>query len=255
MDDLPLKLMPATAEYVLSVLQDSHRQQVRFDWEADPSARLSFDTTVAQWRDACDLVDWRKLGEALNTAFEVDVRAEVWHTVLEPSGDHQVREVCELIARRASMPVVVPSGMLGARCKAAGVFLVVREHLRRAGADAREIGPSTPLAEYARRYVNVFLGPISCLAPGMLPAIDVRTPGYYGCAGVMCVSACVMVLGWIVSIPQLGTLGGLLAVGGYAGVWIMSGLPPRSVTFGQLKTFRDLAVALAEGPPSPQSSE
>ena len=57
---------PATPEFVLEVVRDSHRQQCAYDPEADPSAQLSFDTTVAQWRDACDLVGTKGLGVALD---------------------------------------------------------------------------------------------------------------------------------------------------------------------------------------------
>lgn len=52
---------PATPDYVLAVLRDMHRQQCQHDPEADPSAVLSFDTTVTEWRAACDLLGWRQL--------------------------------------------------------------------------------------------------------------------------------------------------------------------------------------------------
>ena len=64
--DRPPILMPATAEYVLDVIRDSHRQQSQIDAEADPDVDLTFETTVAEWRDACDLIGWQGLGQALD---------------------------------------------------------------------------------------------------------------------------------------------------------------------------------------------
>jgi hypothetical protein len=38
----------ATAEYVLAVLRDEHRQQCQYDSAADADASLSFDTTIQE---------------------------------------------------------------------------------------------------------------------------------------------------------------------------------------------------------------
>jgi len=60
---------PATPEYVLAVLQDMHRQQCQYDSDAEPDVVLSFETSIAEWRDACDLLEWRGLGRAHNEVF------------------------------------------------------------------------------------------------------------------------------------------------------------------------------------------
>jgi hypothetical protein len=52
---------PATAEYVLAVLRDMHRQQCQFDPEAELGISLNFESTVDDWLAACDLLSTRKL--------------------------------------------------------------------------------------------------------------------------------------------------------------------------------------------------
>lgn len=55
---------PATPDHVLAVLRDEHRQECQFDPEVDPQALLSFESTVAEWREACDLLGWRQFAFA-----------------------------------------------------------------------------------------------------------------------------------------------------------------------------------------------
>jgi hypothetical protein len=77
-DHYPTIDEPATSEYVLSVLQDEHRQQCHYDDMADHDAKLSFETTVAEWREACDLVDSPELGRAYNQMWGINSSDQVW---------------------------------------------------------------------------------------------------------------------------------------------------------------------------------
>src|SRR5579859_3193668 len=157
----PPRYEPATPDYVLAVLRDQHRQQCHYDCVADPDAILTFETTVADWVLACDLVGWRELGRALNQEWGIDYPDATWHTVLKPAKERRLRDVCTLIAERARRPRIRPTQFLGRPCTAAGVFLTVRSILAEAGATADQIAPSTPLAEYTRRHPLIFLLNIS----------------------------------------------------------------------------------------------
>jgi hypothetical protein len=111
---------PATPEFALAVLKDMHRQQCQYESEADPSAVLSFNTTVAEWRDACDLVRWRELGRAYNHLFGMSCSDDEWHAVLEPAGQRRLADVCRLVATRAVRPSIRPTRLLGRKCAPAG---------------------------------------------------------------------------------------------------------------------------------------
>jgi hypothetical protein len=193
-DHYPTIDEPATADYVLAVLRDEHRQQCRYDNMADPDITLSFETTITEWGEACDLVGWRELGQALNQAWDIACSDAEWRTVLDPGPPHRPRlsDLCELIARHATRRRIRPARLLGSECSSAGAFLTIRSLLRQLGANVDELSPSTPLAEYTRRHGGLFLGPISRLAPGCLPPVDIRsTPArevaFWGViAGALC---------------------------------------------------------------------
>lgn len=240
-----------SAQFVLDAIRDSHRHQCAFAPEADPTADLRFDSSVADWRDACDLVRADDLGVALNELWQVDVSREDWRAVLEPAGQRTLRDVCGLIAAHAQQRVIVPGGSLGGSCRAAGAFLTIRSLLLRAGADPTGLRPSAAVDELAKRFPEVFLGPISQLAPGRLPTVAIQTPWHNRSVGLFCLG--LMGLAVAAGMLKLGApfathvawVAGGCAVGGYLATFFTARLRPKTVRFGSVVTFRDLAETIA----------
>jgi hypothetical protein len=164
----------ADAGLVLRVFVEIHRQRTHFDPEVDPSTELSFRSTVAEWRSACDLLSWRELGRALNTEWGIDAADAEWRSVLEPARERTLGDVCQFIADRAQLPQVVPRGFFGARCAAAGVFLGVRSALAAEGIDTRRLRPSTDLEPYLRLAPFTLLTFGVRVAPGRLPPLQIE---------------------------------------------------------------------------------
>jgi hypothetical protein len=246
---------PATPEYVLAVIRDGHRQASQFDPEVDPAVDLSFDTTVEQWQDACDLVEWKKLGRAYNECWRISCTDDEWRSVLVPASEKRLADVCELIASRASRQSVSPATILGTTCKTAGAFLTIRSLLHDAGARPDDITPSASILPFTRRYPRLFLGDISRLAPGALPPVKIRTPIYdAGVWGMLAGLACLIVggCGWMFSsvMIAIAAVGGSLFLISYGIVsFAARHVLPASVEFGDLKTFRDLSRAISAALP------
>jgi hypothetical protein len=255
--DGAIEAVPASPDYVLEVLRDSHRHQCSYDPEADPSVELCFGTSVAEWRNACDLVGTKKLAEALNDIWGLTIASSEWEAELEPAKLRTLRDVCGLIASHTQQTRALSAGHLGASSRSAGAFLAIRSLLVRAGADPIAIRPSLPIAEVARRFPQVFLGPISRLAPGRLPTVVINTPAYN--AALVTFGLAVMGLlglslarwfGFADWYPTLAAAFAVVAALGYLGTWIAARLlGPTEVRFGSITTFRDLAEAIAaDGP-------
>lgn len=242
---------PATPEYVLAVLRDEHRQMRRLGDSPAPYMSLSLDSTVAEWRLARDLVGSRQLGRAMNQSWGISCTDAEWQAVLEPPKTKRLAGVCELIALHARRPLIRPSRLFGCTCSPAGAFLTIRSLLHQAGVPADDIAPSTPLAPYLRRHLALFLGPISRLAPGALPLVRVRAILYEAASCALVAGALCLVVGPCIGLPLLTARGGFLFVLAYSLIWIAKRLIlPASVEFGRLRTFRDLALVIAEGNPA-----
>lgn len=255
--DRATEVVPASAEYILEVLRDCHRHQCSFDPETEPDVELTFDTTVAEWRDACDLVGTKKLAEALNDDWGLTIPPSEWRAVLEPPTSRTLRDVCDLVASQATQANVLSVGHFGASSKAAGAFLAVRSLLLRAGANPKTVRPSLPVADVARRFPAVFLGPISKLAPGRLPTVAIRTPIYHAFVAIFGVGLLglmgLMVAGWFGFSrwrAELAVAFAIVAAVGFVGTWIAARLTgPTEVRFGTVVTFRDLAEVIGGDQP------
>lgn len=246
--DNPVTYVPASPDYVLSVFCDELRQYSQLPEGVDGNLKLSFETTIAEWRAALDLLPWRELAHGMNQYWKIDCSDEQWQAVLEPEREKRLVDVCELIAQYAVRAVVQPVSIASSSCRTAGAFLAIRSILVEAGAQASEIGPSTPLAPFTRRYAQQFLGAISQLAPGTLPLVHCRLPPVYYAGLISIILGSVLlgigshggiILGWL--------MGTVLFVGGF----LFTENSPRwllydSVEFGELRTFRDMAEVVAK---------
>jgi hypothetical protein len=255
--DRPPAFIPATPEYVLAAIRDSYRQQCQYDPETEPDVDLTFNTTIDEWRSACDLIPWRELGRVLDDEWSLGRPQDAWRTVLTPEWKRTLRTLCEFISEGAIRPSIEPATILGTTCLPAGAFLAVRSLLRDAGANVDSVRPSTPLDEYTRDYLGVFLGPISRLAPNAIPDAQLSMSGTnqimsllesFSTVGYL-ISILIVQIGYFLFRSPLVVAGGtILAVVSLAATRMTVHDSPQSqVVFGSLRTFGDLARVLADG--------
>ena len=245
-----LSQVKPTAADVLAILKDQHRHQCECDPETDPEIELTFESTVQEWRDACDLLEWKPLASALNRQWKVEIPHAAWKRALTPPKARHLREVCDLIAAHAIIERVTVPNLLGRQCPPAGVFFAVRELLRRDGADVADFRPSSLLSDYAIAHFQTFAGPISQLAPGRLPAIKVHHSQYDRASLASTVSFCGLLLSLGLSEQAPFLWIPLLVASCICWVWtwhVARHTLPTSVAFGELRTIRDVCIALAPG--------
>lgn len=233
---------------ILAILQDKHRHQCSYDPEADPDVILTLDSSIEDWRIACDLVEWKALAGALNTQWNLTVPLSEWKSLLTPPKKRKLRGVCTVLSRSNRPKKVISPSIFGRHCQTAGVFFAVRELLERDGADVSHLAPSSLLSKFAIEHTRAFEQDISQLAPGALPTIRIQNPDYERATGFMTL-AVLSLFGsalasfWIsyLWIPFL-----VVVILGVAWVnQVAQNSRPTSVTFGELKTMRDLCRTLA----------
>ena len=167
-----IDFVPVTPEYVLAVERDLHRQACRFDYCCDGEIDLTLDSTIEDWRNAMDLLPARQLGRAMNEVWGIHISDRDWRAVLSPPRRKTLLDVAELISQHAVRPQLRPLAIAGTQCLPAAAFLAIKDSLAKAGADVSNVAPSTRLAEFARRYPNVFMCDVARFAPGAMPDVD-----------------------------------------------------------------------------------
>jgi hypothetical protein len=251
-DSTYLVSVPVTPEYVLAVFRDQHRQVARFDYCCDSTIDLTLDSTIEDWRNACDLLETRDLGRAMNESWKINHSDAEWRAVLHPPRQRTLRGVAELIARHATRNELCPLSIVGMRCLPAAAFLAVKDCLAGNGVDVSNLAPSTALCEYTRRNLVAFIDPISRLAPGALPDVDVKLPDEGALLLPWFIRIALVLMGLITSMAggnpvPFNVMALLLLLFEIVGSWFQKPRELTSVTFGELRTFRDLAYCIAAG--------
>jgi hypothetical protein len=245
--DLPPTYVPATPQYVLAVLRDQHRQDCSIEYDVEPQLELTFETRIAEWRFWCDLLHWRRLGRALDTECKFGLPDGAWRAVLEPARSRTLRDLCSFIAQTSFMPSIEPVNILNSKCLTAGAFLAIRSTLQEAGVNVDSVAPSTPLEPYARRHLELFIGPIARLAPNSLPDVKMSRPLYELCFWGSIFGVLVALAGSLIS-PIVPAGGVCVAALSWIGAWSSARFfHPTRVTIGDIRTFGDLARLVAEG--------
>jgi hypothetical protein len=240
-------------EKVLAILADQHRHASVVDPEVDPTAILTFDTTVAEWCDACDLISWKPLADALNRGWNMKASRNEWEAVLEPADQRTLRDVCDLISKHAQVNDVPDHAPLGGRCGAARSFLAIREILMSLGVPRDELQPSTLLAPYLERFGGDFLCACINLAPGKLPTIEHRGRFPHACRLTGLIAFIVTVsLGWLSNLILFPGL--LLFILAFSLPYLPYPLFRGHLEIPSVITLKDLAERLGTPPKSDHSA-
>ena len=238
----------ATPEYVLSVLQDEHRQIVQVDDACDPDIDLTFDSTVADWRDAMDYLPAKQLGRGLNVSWALSLPDAAWRNILTPEREKTLRDVTNLIARHTTRTQLQPLQIAGTSCLPGAAFLAIKDCLAADNVDVSAIAPSTSLDEYTCHHWQTFILRISRLSPGALPLTSVQSYAHDANHAIGCLAVFTLALGLFAGrftsiVLAIGFTLQLLAL--MHGNCIRN-CPLDVAKFGELRTFRDLSLCIAK---------
>ncbi len=252
-EDPEQRLERMTPDEVLAALRECRRQACAFVCAGAIDIDLSHDTPITDWRRALDMEGWTDAAQCINEVLGTTITQEKLDAVLESGRAHTLRDLSELIAVEAQRPVVEPVNVLGRKCWAAGAFFTIRWTLARLGVDRAGVTPSAALDPYLRSDGVRLAFELVKLAPGCLPLLRAERPGYdrvrllaFGTSPLLLVTLAAMCMGYDVPLRVLALVMivacSLLAIRVLVGWYI----PPKRVTLGDLKTFRDLSILIAD---------
>ena len=251
-----------TPDEVLAILVDEHRHQSHVDPEAEPDAVLTFDSTIAEWRSACDLLSWRGLGQALNEEWAMSLSMTEWRDLLEPAGQRTLRTLCEAISRQAQIEGLPKKGLLGCHSLEGRALRSLRAILLRLGTPRDEVRTTTPVTPLLSKHGWRFLHPCIRLAPGALPVVK-HVGRIHRALLVGCVSLIIASLPLALIKAHLGAECLCLAYVIMLLLWIPHPLFRGAMVLPGITNLGDLATCLAKkrsdekgaapksGPPSP----
>ena len=236
---------PMSKQDVLDTIRDYYRFAEQLDLEAEFDVDLTFETTVKDWRIACDLPPGDDLWIALNGWFEVFISPLDWIPILEPSATATLGGVCELLASRAKMPDIKPFSLCGTECLSAGAFLTIRTALAREGVPVEGVRPSTPIEPLARSNLYAFSKALGRIAPDALPAPEVVEYRLaYRIGSWFLFGGFILLLVSILAGLTLALVGIACEVIAVLLLRDSNADPFKRLSFFEVKTFRDLTEAV-----------
>jgi len=142
------------SDEILEIFKEQHRLCAPFDGMVDASFILTKNTFIWEWRDALDLVNWKKLAQFFNKEFRIEESLETWNSILNPDDKRTLGDLCDFIAKVAEKEIVNPIKILGDECLSASTFLTLKRNLKNKGVDVANLRPSTKIKDFLDVYEN-----------------------------------------------------------------------------------------------------
>lgn len=237
-----LTYRPATDADVLAWLNADYRLRAGIDPEVDAGMILRPETTIAEWRSICDLVNTGRLASIMHEWFGVARPAWDWEAILEPEDERTLADLARFVSPYMTLPGFSSIRVSGTEDKASGAFFCLRSLLANGGVPVERIRPSTVIATLDRSYVLPLGDALARLAPEITPEPRIVARRRQRVGGWLALLGFILALHGL--IRAVGTELGLALILVLVGALLGAG-PPAAVEFGSFRTFGDLARAIA----------
>lgn len=225
---------------ILQIIRANYIQQQQYDDIALKNQDLTFDTTISDWRDFCDLVPTTELWQYLNYYFHLEVDGQSWMEVLEPDDKKTLGDLCKFVADRAEKQIIEPIKIMGGYCTTAAIFKSLKKRLKDRGMDVSDIRPSSQLEPLVKKYRSVLIEEVNQFDPSVLPPIDYKTNWVY-LWGLRLMLSFVFVTAFLAyRKSNWGWLASGICLIGYGMTWLGAWLKPKQASFRNLHTVADL---------------
>ena len=225
---------------VLQIVNANYRQQQQYDEIVLKNQELTFETTITDWRDICDLVTTHEFWIYLNYYFRLNLDKELWMTVLEPEATKTLGDLCNFISSHADKEIITPINLFGSNCETAAIFKSLIAKLKDRGVDISDIRPSSQLEPLVKKYKSILIEEINQIDPTVLPPVNYKSNWVYkwGLRTFFIMLFVTFFLAYKESIWAWCS-GGICLVG-YIMTWIGAKLNPEQASFTGIHTVADL---------------
>ncbi|GJM26636.1 MAG: hypothetical protein DHS20C16_30510 [Phycisphaerae bacterium] len=154
-----------TVEEVFASLKQRHDLLIESE-EIDPF-KLTLETKIKDWFIFSEdfARTWVFNATLINDWFNIDVPLAEWKTVLRPSNNSTLADICSFVAGHARVTRIPEPCILGRPCRTAGAFLMIRELMSKAGVNTEELRPSSLISHYRTSGLPEIISKIIQISP------------------------------------------------------------------------------------------
>lgn len=237
------ELSKYTSEEILQILIDFYQFQANFDPEVDKGQKLTFQTTIRDWRRICDLKEPVELAKYYHELFELETNESDLINVLSNGEVNTLKVFCDYLAENATKEEINPTMSMGIKCQEAAIFKTLKNKLEKRGIDTKDLKPSTEFAPFFDKHASELIEVVSKLAPGSLSYYKIKD-NIIGVLGALMFLFSIIIL-IIVLINHMNVWFILISFG-ISAMLLFVGykLKPVQYEIGGYRTVRDLIVGM-----------
>lgn len=224
---------------VLEIFKANYLQYQQFNHHVEPYEELTFETTIEEWRNICDLLNPYELAESFNYYFELNISIEKWLLVLEPEEVKNLGDICKFISENAVKPLIKPVKIFGSDCQSAATFKYLMNRFNQKGIMTAKIQPSSLVEPFAKENLGILIAEVNKINPAALPPVKYRSNYLTG------MGEAIFLLGFIALVSSVWMRGLFSMIVSLIGLailltWLGLKFGPTQVSFEGINTFRDL---------------
>ncbi len=235
--------MKYSKEDILEMLICQYQFQIEFDPVVVKGMDFNFESSIFEWRDACDLDDPKKLAKYYHTEFKIERPCMELESILVNEDKRTVLDFCEYISKYAKRENIEPIKLLGQKCQTVSIFRTLKRSLAEKGADTTELKPSSEINPFFLKYGGILFEEVNRIAPGTLSEFEYKLNKLSRVGrDIMFIGSFVMIgVWWIWSFNWWLTLPLMLGITIFQ---IGDKKQPEKLNFNGYKTFRDLIYGM-----------
>jgi hypothetical protein len=127
------KLTKYSSDEILQILTDFYNCQSQFDPEVYPDLEISYETTIDDWREACDLLEPRELAKFYHDLFKINTPIIDLEIILIHEKENTLKDFCDYISEHAPKEEIEPVISMGKTCHEAAIFKTLISKLKERG--------------------------------------------------------------------------------------------------------------------------
>lgn len=231
---------------IIEIINSIKEQYEKIDPSILANGNMDEKTTILEWMDNFDITEVNNLGKYINSWFMLNISESEWKQILEPVEIKTIFDVTEFIRLRGKTYEFKDYFAFGRACRTAGIFLTLKSVMQKKGINVEKIKPSTLISEITKENIHEFIETVNLLSPNKLPKIEIKLYkiAYLGTYGVG-ISVVMGIINSFAKNIELFTFTITILIASFLySIFIAGKIPLKEVKMGEIKTVRDLVVAI-----------
>ncbi|WP_111542110.1 hypothetical protein [Mesonia algae] len=160
---------------ILKMLISQYQFAIEFDPVVIKGMDFNYESSIFDWRDACDLIEPKKLAKVYHQSFNLKRPISELEDILIDENNRTVSDFCEYISEHAERQKIEPIRLLGQNCQTASIFKTLKQNLSNNGADTNNIKPSSEINPFFMKYGGLLVDEVNKIAPGTISEFDYKS--------------------------------------------------------------------------------